>query len=162
MKENDDNIELSSVLIYRNKNLIDAFIVAYDVSYEVAEDIFEQMLKFLWLSQSKLRKHHLGVIDNPILIIDEMWHMFLLFTRDYSHFCMKYFGRFIHHVPITQDEIQAERAAFNHKSLEKIKENKRIRYHLIFDLFDRETFIKWYFEYPEKYSKSKIREIRLK
>lgn len=33
--------------------------------------------------------------------IDDMWHTFLLFTKDYADFCEKYFGEFIHHFPNT-------------------------------------------------------------
>ncbi len=33
--------------------------------------------------------------------IDEIWHTFLMFTRDYAEFCQQVAGRFIHHVPET-------------------------------------------------------------
>lgn len=33
--------------------------------------------------------------------IDEVWHAFLLFTREYGEFCQAVFGEFIHHVPRT-------------------------------------------------------------
>lgn len=33
--------------------------------------------------------------------IDEIWHTFLMFTRDYAQFCEIVAGRFIHHVPET-------------------------------------------------------------
>jgi len=31
--------------------------------------------------------------------VDDMWHTFLLFTRDYQSFCNDYLGRFVHHQP---------------------------------------------------------------
>ena len=31
--------------------------------------------------------------------VDDLWHTFVLFTRDYSEFCEQVAGRFIHHVP---------------------------------------------------------------
>lgn len=34
--------------------------------------------------------------------IDEMWHMFIMFTRRYQKFCENVSGRFLHHVP-TED-----------------------------------------------------------
>lgn len=33
--------------------------------------------------------------------VDEAWHAFLLFTKDYDAFCRSAFGEFIHHVPRT-------------------------------------------------------------
>lgn len=32
---------------------------------------------------------------------DEVWHNFILFTREYHTFCQSIFGEFIHHVPKT-------------------------------------------------------------
>jgi len=36
--------------------------------------------------------------------IDEMWHTFILFTRDYAAFCEGHFGCFLHHVPNEDEE----------------------------------------------------------
>jgi len=33
--------------------------------------------------------------------VDEVWHDFILFTKDYALFCQATFGEFIHHVPRT-------------------------------------------------------------
>jgi hypothetical protein len=33
--------------------------------------------------------------------VDQAWHEFILFTREYAAFCRKAFGEFIHHVPRT-------------------------------------------------------------
>jgi hypothetical protein len=33
--------------------------------------------------------------------VDEVWHAFILFTKDYADFCRSVFGEFIHHVPRT-------------------------------------------------------------
>ena len=33
--------------------------------------------------------------------IDELWHTFLMFTKEYAQFCNQVAGRFIHHVPAT-------------------------------------------------------------
>ena len=31
--------------------------------------------------------------------IDEVWHQFILFTREYHQFCSRYFGSYFHHRP---------------------------------------------------------------
>lgn len=33
--------------------------------------------------------------------VDEIWHNFILFTREYGEFCDEVCGRFIHHRPVT-------------------------------------------------------------
>ena len=35
----------------------------------------------------------------PSEVVDELWHEFILYTRDYHAFCSKAFGRFLHHTP---------------------------------------------------------------
>jgi hypothetical protein len=35
----------------------------------------------------------------PSQVADELWHEFILYTRNYDQFCQKAFGRFLHHTP---------------------------------------------------------------
>ena len=37
--------------------------------------------------------------------VDEVWHAFILFTKDYAAFCQAAFGEFIHHVPRTSRDV---------------------------------------------------------
>ena len=36
--------------------------------------------------------------------VDELWHTFVIFTREYESFCQKVAGRFMHHVPDSEDD----------------------------------------------------------
>lgn len=36
----------------------------------------------------------------PLPLADRFWHEFILHTVDYSEFCMRHFGEFIHHQPL--------------------------------------------------------------
>lgn len=38
-------------------------------------------------------------VSMPSQVTDDLWHEFILFTRQYDGFCAKAFGRFLHHVP---------------------------------------------------------------
>lgn len=38
-------------------------------------------------------------VSMPSQVVDELWHEFILFTRDYERFCRQAFGRFLHHTP---------------------------------------------------------------
>src|SRR2546425_7422020 len=54
---------------------------------------FAELQKFLQVCASS------GGIHAPSRALDEIWHTFVLFTKDYGDFCLKRFGRFIHHEP---------------------------------------------------------------
>ncbi len=38
-------------------------------------------------------------VSMPSQIVDDLWHEFILYTRDYNDFCSNAFGRFLHHTP---------------------------------------------------------------
>jgi hypothetical protein len=38
-------------------------------------------------------------VSMPSQAADDLWHEFILFTRDYETFCRTAFGRFLHHTP---------------------------------------------------------------
>src|SRR5688500_18071303 len=39
------------------------------------------------------------MVSMPSQIVDDAWHEFILFTREYNDFCAKAFGRYLHHTP---------------------------------------------------------------
>jgi hypothetical protein len=38
-------------------------------------------------------------VSMPSQVTDDMWHEFILYTRNYQDFCARAFGRFMHHTP---------------------------------------------------------------
>lgn len=139
---------------YYNDNVINRFIKIYDIDKKEATIIFEETIKFLSLSKLDFN----FFIDDSMLIIDEMWHNFILFTNEYEKFCLENFGRFIHHVPSTdQDRIDFEL----NKSLElkKLKERTKKQYEIIFDNFGEETLTRWYIDFADKYTSKYIKSI---
>jgi len=38
-------------------------------------------------------------VSMPSQVADELWHEFILYTREYQQFCRKAFGGFLHHTP---------------------------------------------------------------
>ncbi|MEW6167389.1 MAG: hypothetical protein AB1651_06795 [Pseudomonadota bacterium] len=152
---------LEAVLSYRNDNVLDSFCESFEVSREDAEDIFRETLRFLWLS-TNYRAEFLQSIDRPILIIDEMWHTFILFTKEYHEFCSRMFGHYMHHTPTTVSEKKRLRSEMNDARLTALREEKKKRYSMIYDLLGRDVFIKWYYEFPERFSPRRIREMRRK
>jgi len=58
-------------------------------------------------------------VSMPSQVVDDAWHAFILFTRNYELFCRKAFGRFLHHTP-------AEAMAGQTTATEGIKRTWRI------------------------------------
>jgi hypothetical protein len=50
-------------------------------------------------------------LSMPSMLVDDMWHEFLLHTRDYAAFCDAAFGKFLHHEP--ESAMTADQAAAN-------------------------------------------------
>jgi hypothetical protein len=38
-------------------------------------------------------------VSMPSQVTDDLWHEFILYTRNYEEFCRRAFGRFMHHTP---------------------------------------------------------------
>lgn len=45
----------------------------------------------------------IGMISEEV---DEVWHNFILFTKEYAKFCQECFGKFVHHAPNTSQHPQ--------------------------------------------------------
>lgn len=39
-------------------------------------------------------------VSMPSQVVDDLWHEFILFTRNYELFCRKAFGKYLHHTPV--------------------------------------------------------------
>jgi len=65
-------------------------------SAEIAEDHLREMIRFLSLSATATQH---GKYYGMTGAVDELWHTFVIFTRDYAAFCDAVAGRFLHHVP---------------------------------------------------------------
>ncbi len=161
--------ELNVLLKYENDDVVYKFIENYDVSYQEAKLIFNEMLKWLWLCGESNYKMSNGLevqkltIDNSLLILDEMWHTFILFTRSYTKFCYSHFNAYLHHGPTTYTEklkSNAERATDPKKYIDNRKDKFRKQYSHIYDKLGEETLKTWYDYFENKYTLEFIKEIR--
>lgn len=150
--------QLESILGYQNENVISRFTDMFEVTTLEAEDIFRETQKFLYICQEK------GVfIPDDLLMIDEMWHNFILFTKEYDFFCKRFFGRYFHHLPASKKE-KMEQQQKNELYPEKAKEEylQKLEHviRMTIDHLGEETAIKWFRLYPSKYSKENIKALR--
>jgi hypothetical protein len=103
---------LEDVLAYQHSGVIRRYCREQHVAQEAGEECFREMLKWLYLCYrySIDEQPHIFVcsMTPEILQLDEMWHCFVLHTRDYAEFCDKYFGFFLHHEPGDDADSKAE------------------------------------------------------
>lgn len=82
-------------LTYENAGVVERITIETGRTETEAVLLFKDTLRFLWVA---------SVSDGPVSppkAIDEGWHSFLLFTKDYVAFCHEYLGRVVHHCPHT-------------------------------------------------------------
>jgi hypothetical protein len=53
-------------------------------------------LRQFFLAYLKSGKQYVSM---PSQVVDDLWHEFILYTRNYEQFCQSAFGRFLHHTP---------------------------------------------------------------
>lgn len=74
----------------------------------------------------------------PSEVVDDLWHEFILYTREYEQFCKQAFGRFFHHTPAAvlgngQDsDVGLRRTWFNVCKIEYIDPKTPTRLPLLF------------------------------
>jgi len=153
-----DKQQLQSILSYKNEDIISRFVDLFCIDEPEAEDIFNETKKFLYVCQVP------GFfIPDELLIIDEMWHNFILFTKEYQKFCKEHFGFFFHHLPASKQEKENQQQ-LNITAPEKIKAefHEKLNFVMsqVYDHLGEDTLIKWFKEYPVKYSKANITALR--
>jgi hypothetical protein len=72
-----------------------------------AEALFEEAKRYLWLQESD-RSLAFPMFS---LRVDEAWHQFVLFSVEYTSFCERFFGRYLHHAPANAPPTHATREA---------------------------------------------------
>lgn len=89
---------LETVLAYKNEKLIAYFCDKYpSIATEEANQLFEDLLRWMWLTLYRKTQAKQTKLFGPLLPLDEIWHAFILHTRDYQAFCETYLGTFFHH-----------------------------------------------------------------
>jgi hypothetical protein len=71
------------------------------IKLDEAAHRFNELKKFLYMC---------AVSDFPCVPskqIDDIWHEFVLYTKDYQDFCAHFLGGFIHHNPTEQGDTEA-------------------------------------------------------
>ena len=89
---------IAMVMAYEHPGLVERLQEKMLLSEDEAKTLFQDTKLFLFLCS--ISKKPLA----PSAQIDECWHNFILFTKDYDRFCNEHFNTFIHHRPKTLAE----------------------------------------------------------
>ncbi len=120
---------LKDVLSYENKWVINRFEKCsfwFNGTNEEVHQIFMDLKRFLWLYATIEAKRNdepgseipdIGFTDS-MLVIDEMWHSFILYTDFYTQFCNEYLGGFMHHPTPIPKYVKNEHLIGGEKALE--------------------------------------------
>jgi hypothetical protein len=90
---------LDAVMSYRHSRLLTRLHEKVGMDEINARERFEDTKRFLYLC---------AISEEPLAPteqIDEVWHNFILYTRDYVDFCDTHFGFFLHHIPWSKAEV---------------------------------------------------------
>lgn len=101
---------------YENDELLFAFERKLKISRGEATELFLDLKRYLWLSALRITEYEAHLVPHPQLridddlwLIDEAWHLFLQFSRDYQDFCQNQLGFFLHHEPVTERDREQSR-----------------------------------------------------
>ncbi|MET3623284.1 glycine-rich domain-containing protein [Burkholderia ambifaria] len=144
---------------YQNDSVVKKFRDEWSVSEQAAQEIFEETKKFLFLANHAQKRCITFEIDESVLIIDKMWHTFILFTKEYAGFCDTFFGRMLHHTPFCRAHLVEKIRDLSTLgiSLSEYKRNRlQQQIDIIHETFGIETVKKWYVEFGNSYSLQKL------
>ncbi len=93
-------VVLEEILSYKNSSLLKQFCYSHSqFQLNEASQLFHDLLGWLWLKQQRAKQDKPTYLFGPLLVLDELWHLFILHTRDYNDFSQQYFGEYVHHEP---------------------------------------------------------------
>jgi hypothetical protein len=160
---------LAHALAYENDGVIHKFLERHDIPLAEARSLFRETKKWLWLAARAEAEAEAGVratpqlaIDGPLTLLDEMWHTFILFTREYTDYCHSRFGRYVHHLPTTLDEKQRRQQEHDRAPTAfRRRERARLRaqYSYVCEHLGEQTLRQWYSHYARRYTPQFVRAV---
>lgn len=151
-----EEYDLQTLLKFKDEEVILSFANKYGLEIDESTILFEDVLRFLWLSNRAGKDGitpEVSSIDEPLIMIDEMWHNFILHTVSYTKFCIHYFGRYLHHNP---NSVKTKNNQLTKEEKEVYISGKRLKYEAVYDHLGKDIFIRWYVHYPMRFPKKEI------
>lgn len=162
MNESQGDFPLSAAVEYRNPDVVDSFLATWAMPRAEAELLFEDIRRWIWLSAKARETQAKLFIDAKLRLFDEMWHTFVLFTKEYAAFCEKYVGRFCHHAPTTQPQHReiARRAAEDPEEyVRKLRDDYTALITLVVNELGEDVATRWFETYRRVHTEEYMRSI---
>ncbi|NUS56015.1 MAG: hypothetical protein HOV66_14340 [Streptomycetaceae bacterium] len=100
--------ELLAALGYEEPFLLEKLVKDRIVAGEAAAELlFTEVKRYLVLTQVDRHEVSWEMYSRRV---DEVWHQFVLYTREYAAFCERFFGGFVHHRPSNAPAMAARRS----------------------------------------------------
>ena len=96
-------VDMAYVYNYPMTKILYRYARDYNISYEDAEKVEISFKTFMITAANSIHSERLRKKK-----ICDLWHVFILHTKDYYTFCFKCFGRIIHHEPSVLDNLNTE------------------------------------------------------
>src|SRR5258708_2450396 len=93
VKTPNKGIDIKKVMDYQMPNIIARYCKDYKVSADTAKIHEVELKRWLILAGDANDGDSLGMMSSEV---DNLWHTFLLFTKEYQAFCNDMFCKFIH------------------------------------------------------------------
>lgn len=95
-KNNSEHI-IKEVMAYKMPDIIARCKKDFNYTDEDMQLLEKELKRFFILCI--LGSNSKSGIDMYSKDVDNLWHTFILFTKEYADFCYQYHGKFLHHVP---------------------------------------------------------------
>jgi len=138
--------DLETIKNYREPAVLRKFSRDFPNEADKADQHFAELMKYLWLAQKQLidleahpddkSLRFLLAIYDDMIPVDNMWHCFILSTREYEAFCHRFFHRFMHHIPDALESLPPTKQEFA-ADLERFAS-------YVFDNLGAETVQSWF------------------
>lgn len=121
------------IIHYRNPTVIDYFSKKNpQYSPEECQQLFTDLMAWFKLKSIRHQANKKTWLFGPLLLIDEMWHSFILHTREYCKFSQQFFNEYLHHdiepIGLEHHLSPEELADFLNDSFEYLGEDWVMRY----------------------------------
>lgn len=157
---------LAEVQAYRFDAAVQRLVVDHSITRRDAELLFANTLKMLWLmAHHRAERYSSGAVSpnfpstifvyEPMLPLDEGWHTFILFTKEYSDFCKNFLGGYLHHAPTTAEDSARDQTLFDVDPdgfLNKREQEIRNQCSYIVKGLGPETLRLWFDDFPERFA----------
>lgn len=89
---------LNELLTYQNESVVHYFCQQNpNFNIQQSKQLFQDLLGWMWLTAYRKKTQRHTFLFGPLIVLDSIWHTFILHTRNYQEFCETYFEEFFHH-----------------------------------------------------------------